>query len=62
MHVHAAQHVAVADHLQVVHDRAVALFLGDQLLGPERQREGAHGGDAELVLGRGLRRACGDKR
>ena len=24
MHVHAAQHVAVADHLQVVHDRAVA--------------------------------------
>jgi len=54
MHVHAAQHVAVADHLQVIHDRAVALFLGDQLLGPERERECAHGGQPELVLGRGL--------
>ena len=51
MHMHAAQHVAVADHLQVVHDRAVARLRGDDLLGPERERERAHGGEAEFVLG-----------
>ena len=55
MHMHAAQHVAVADHLQVVHDRVVARLRRDDLLGPEREREGAHGGEAEFVLGRGLR-------
>ena len=54
MHVHAAQHVAVTDHLQVIHDGAVALFLGDDLLRPKRQRKCAHGGEPQLVLGRGV--------
>ncbi len=54
VHVHAAQHVAVADHLQVVHDGAVARLRRHDLLRPEGEREGAHGGDAELVLGGGL--------
>ena len=55
VHVHAAQHVAVAYHLQVVDDGVVTYLLGDQLLGPKREREGAHGGDAETALARCLR-------
>ncbi len=54
MHVHAAQHVARADHLQVVHDGAVARLRRHGLLRPEGEREGAHGGEAELALGGGL--------
>ena len=52
MHMQAAQHVAVADHLQVVHDGVVAHLRRDGLLRPECQRKSADGGKAEAALGR----------
>ena len=55
MHVHSAEHVAVADHLKVIHDRAVARLARHHLLGPVGERKCPHGRNAELVLGRLLR-------
>ena len=52
MHVHAAQHVASPDHLQIVHDGNVALLLGLHRSGPQRGRMSAGGENGEAVLGR----------
>ena len=55
VHVQAAQHVAVPDHLQVVHHRVVALLRRLLRPLPERRRMGAGGEDGEAVLGRDRR-------
>ena len=55
MHVQPAQHVALADHLQVVHHRVVALALGLLRAAPVGGRMRAGGEDGEAVVGRDLR-------
>ena len=55
MHVQPAQHVALADHLQVVHHRVVALALGLLRPAPVGGRMRAGGEDGEAVVGRDLR-------
>ena len=62
MHVHAAQHVALPDHLQVVHHRVVALLRGLQRVAPERGRMGAGGQDREAVLGGNRRQGLAQAR
>ena len=52
MHMHAAQHVALTDHLQVVHDGVVALGRALLHVAPGRGRMRAGGEDREPVLGR----------
>ena len=54
MHVHAAQHVALADHLQVMHDGVVALGTALLHVVPGRGRMGAGGEDRQPMLGGGL--------
>src|SRR6516225_5168078 len=51
MDVHAAQHVAPTDHLQVVHDVVVAFGLGLLRLVPDRGRMRAGGEYGEPVWG-----------
>ena len=53
MDVHAAQHVALADHLQHVHDMGVAILGRLHRLRPARRRMGAAGEDGQAVLGGG---------
>ena len=53
MDVHAAQHVALADHLQHVHDMGVAVLGRLHRLRPARRRMGAAGEDGQAVLGGG---------
>ena len=55
MDVHAAQHVALADHLQHVHDMGVAVLGRLHRFGPARRRMGAAGEDGQAVLGGGRR-------
>ena len=50
MHVQPAQHVALADHLQVVHHGVVARRLGLQHVAPRGGRMRAGGHDGEPVL------------
>jgi hypothetical protein len=58
MHMHAAEHVAKADHLQVIENGVIALALSNGLIRPIGKREGTHGGDAELLRGRFLRQGA----
>ena len=53
MHMHPAQHVALADHLQVVHDGVVAHGIALLHVVPCRGRMGAGGEDRQPVLGGG---------
>ncbi len=53
MHVHAAQHVALADHLQVMHDGVVAHRIALLHVVPCRGRVGAGGEDRQAMLGGG---------
>ena len=52
MHVHAAQHVALADHLQVIHHDVVAFVRSLPELRQSRGRMRAGGKDGEPMLGR----------
>ncbi len=51
MDMHAAQHVAAADHLQIVHDIVVALAFRLARALPHRGRMGAGGENGKAVLG-----------
>ncbi len=51
MHVQPAQEIALADHLQVLHDRVVALLCGLLGLAPERSRMRAGRQNGEAVIG-----------
>ena len=52
MDVHAAQHVALTDHLQRVHDLGVAVLGRLHGVLPARRRMGAAGQDGQAVLAR----------
>ncbi len=52
MHVQPAQEIALADHLQVVHDGVVALFVGLLRAAPGGGRMRAGGENGEAVFGR----------
>ncbi len=52
VHVQPAQEVALTDHLQVVHDAVVALFIGLLRAAPGGGRMGAGGQDGKPMLGR----------
>ena len=48
--MHAAQHVAVSDHLKVIHDGAVARLRRHHLLRPIRERKSAHRGECRACV------------
>ena len=52
MDVQAAQHVALADHLQIVHHHVIAVGLRLPRAPPYCRRVGAGGKDREAVVGR----------
>ena len=51
MHMQPAQKIALADHLQVVHDRVIAVFLGLLGLSPSRGRMRAGRENGETIFG-----------